>query len=134
MPVITLALGPSALVARYTRANMVEVIRADYIRTARSKGLSERAVVLRHALKNALIPMITILAPQVPNLITGTIFVEVIFRVPGLGKFFVSSIYLRDYPMIMATMLLVAMLWSITYLLSDILYTVVDPRVRLYGG
>jgi peptide/nickel transport system permease protein len=131
MPVITLALGPSALVARYTRASMVEVIRADYIRTARAKGLGERAVVLRHALKNALIPMITILAPQIPNLITGTIFVEVIFRVPGLGKFFVSSIYLRDYPMIMATMLLVAMLWSITYLLSDILYIMVDPRIRL---
>jgi peptide/nickel transport system permease protein len=131
MPVITLALGPSALVARYTRSSMVEVIRADYIRTARAKGLRERTVVLRHALKNALIPMITILAPQIPNLITGTIFVEVIFRVPGLGKFFVSSIYLRDYPMIMATMLLVAMLWSITYLLSDILYIFVDPRIRL---
>jgi len=131
MPVITLSLGPSALVARYTRSSLVEVIRSDYIRTARAKGLSERVVVLRHALKNALIPLITVLAPQIPNLITGTIFVEVIFRVPGLGKFFVSSIYLRDYPMIMATMLLVAVLWSITYLLSDILYTVVDPRIRL---
>ncbi len=131
LPVITLALGPSALVARYTRSSMVEVIRADFIRTARSKGMAESRVVLRHALKNALIPLITILAPQIPNLITGTIFVEVLFRVPGLGKFFVSSIYLRDYPMIMATMLLVATLWSITYLLSDILYTVVDPRVRL---
>lgn len=131
MPVIALALGPSALVARYTRSSLVEVISSDYIRTARAKGLSERAVVLRHALKNALIPLITIFGPQIPNLITGTIFVEVIFRVPGLGKFFVSSIYLRDYPMIMATMLLVAMLWSITYLLSDILYTIVDPRIRL---
>lgn len=132
MPVIALSLGPSALVARYTRSSLVEVIRSDFIRTARAKGLSGRAVILRHALKNALIPLITILGPQIPNLITGTIFVEVIFRVPGLGKFFVSSIYLRDYPMIMATMLLVATLWSITYLLSDILYTVVDPRVRLY--
>ena len=131
LPVITLGLGPSALVARYTRSSMVEVIRSEYIRTARAKGLSGRIVILRHALKNALIPLITILAPQIPNLITGTIFVEVIFRVPGLGKFFVSSIYLRDYPMIMATMLLVAFLWSITYLLSDILYTVVDPRIRL---
>ncbi|KPV49491.1 hypothetical protein SE17_32330, partial [Kouleothrix aurantiaca] len=101
--------------------------------TARAKGLSERMVVMRHALKNALIPLITVFGPQIPNLITGTIFVEVPFRVPGLGKFFVSSIYLRDYPMIMATMLLVAMLWSFTYLLSDILYTLVDPRVRLYG-
>lgn len=132
MPVLTLALGPMAIVARYTRSSMVEVIRADYIRTARAKGLRQRAIVLRHALKNALIPMITILAPQIPNLITGTIFVEVIFRVPGLGKFFVSSIYLRDYPMIMATMLLVALLWSITYLISDVLYTVVDPRIRLH--
>lgn len=132
MPVITLALGPMAVVARYTRSSMVEVIRADYIRTAYAKGLSEKAVVLRHALKNALIPMITILAPQIPSLITGTIFVEVIFRVPGLGKFFVSSIYLRDYPMIMATMLLVAVLWSITYLLSDIVYMFVDPRIRLH--
>jgi ABC-type dipeptide/oligopeptide/nickel transport system permease component len=131
MPVITLSLGPSALVARYTRSSLIDVIHSDYIRTARAKGLGERAVVLRHALKNALIPLITILAPQIPNLITGTIFVEVIFRVPGLGKFFVSSIFLRDYPMIMATMLLVAVLWSITYLLSDILYTIVDPRVRL---
>jgi peptide/nickel transport system permease protein len=131
MPVLTLALGPSALVARYTRSSLVEVIRSDYIRTARAKGLSERAVVLRHALKNALIPLITIFGPQIPNLITGTIFVESIFRIPGLGRFFVSSIYLRDYPMIMATMLLVATLWSITYLLSDILYTIVDPRIRL---
>jgi ABC-type dipeptide/oligopeptide/nickel transport system permease component len=103
------------------------------IRTARAKGLMEMAVVLRHALKNGLIPLITILGPQIPNLITGTIFVEVIFRVPGLGKFFVSSIYLRDYPMIMATMLLVATLWSFTYLASDLLYTAVDPRVRLFG-
>jgi peptide/nickel transport system permease protein len=133
LPVITLALGPSALVARYTRSSLVEVIHSDYIRTARAKGLAERTVILRHALKNALIPLLTILLPQIPSLITGTIFVEVIFRVPGLGKFFVSSIYLRDYPMIMATMLLVAVLWSITYLFSDILYTIVDPRVRLYG-
>src|ERR687884_961092 len=132
LPVITLALGPSALVARYTRSSLVEVLHAEYIRTARAKGLRDHAVVLGHALKNALIPLITILLPQIPNLITGTIFVEVIFRVPGLGKFFVSSIYLRDYPMIMATMLLVAVLWSITYLLSDILYTVVDPRIRLH--
>lgn len=131
MPVLTLSLGPSALVARYTRSSLVEVIRADYIRTARAKGLTEFGVVTRHALKNALIPLITILGPQIPNLITGTIFVEVIFRVPGLGKFFVSSIALRDYPMIMATMLLVAMLWSLTYLLSDLLYMLVDPRVRL---
>jgi peptide/nickel transport system permease protein len=133
LPVVTLSLGPLALVARYTRSSLVEVLHAEYIRTARAKGLREHAVVLGHAMKNALIPLITVLLPQIPNLITGTIFVEVIFRVPGLGKFFVTSIYLRDYPMIMATMLLVATLWSTTYLLSDILYTVVDPRIRLFG-
>src|SRR4029077_7006481 len=133
MPVIPLALGPTALVARYTRSSLVEVLHAEYVRTARAKGLMEHAIVLGHALKNALIPLITILGPQIPNLITGTIFVEVIYRVPGLGKFFVSSIYLRDYPMIMATMLLVATLWSFTYLASDLLYPVVDPRVRLFG-
>jgi peptide/nickel transport system permease protein len=131
MPVITLSLHPMALVARYTRSSLVEVLHAEFVRTARAKGLQETAVVVGHALKNALIPLITILGPQIPNLITGTIFVEVIFRVPGLGRFFVTSISLRDYPMIMATMLLVATLWSITYLLSDVLYTVVDPRVRL---
>lgn len=133
LPVITLALGPMALVARFTRVSLVEVLHAEYVRTARAKGLREHAVVLGHALKNAMIPLITILGPQIPNLITGTLFVEVIFRVPGLGKFFVTSIALRDYPMIMATMLLVAMLWSFTYLASDLLYMAVDPRVRLFG-
>jgi len=132
MPVIAFSLGPSALAARYTRSSLIEVLHSDYIRTARAKGLNEYAVIGRHALKNALIPLITILGPQIPNLITGTIFIEVIFRIPGMGKFFVSSIYLRDYPMIMATMLLIAMVWGITYLISDILYTVVDPRIRLY--
>lgn len=133
MPAITLSLGPTALVARFTRASLVEVMQAEYIRTARAKGLREHAVILGHALKNALIPLITILIPQIPNLITGTIFVEVIFRVNGLGKFFVTSIFVRDYPMIMATVLLVATLWSTTYLISDLLYTVVDPRIRLFG-
>jgi ABC-type dipeptide/oligopeptide/nickel transport system permease component len=133
MPAITLSLGPSALVARFTRASLVEVMHAEYIRTARAKGLREHAVILRHALKNALIPLITVLLPQIPNLITGTIFVEVVFRVNGLGKFFVTSIFVRDYPMIMATVLLVATVWSFTYLISDLLYTLVDPRIRLYG-
>jgi oligopeptide transport system permease protein len=133
LPAITLALGPSALVARYTRASLVEVMQAEYMRTARAKGLHEQSVVLRHGLKNALIPLITVLLPQIPNLLTGTIFVEVVFRVNGLGKFFVTSIFTRDYPMIMATVLLVATVWSFTYLISDLLYMVVDPRIKLYG-
>jgi peptide/nickel transport system permease protein len=88
-------------------------------------------VIMRHAVKNALIPIITVLGPRIPDLITGTIFVETLFRVPGLGKFFVTSVLLRDYPMIMALMLLVAALWGLVYLFTDILYTVIDPRVRL---
>ncbi|MBW7882201.1 MAG: ABC transporter permease [Caldilineaceae bacterium] len=131
MPVIALGLAPMALTARYTRASILEVVHSDYIRTARAKGLSGRQIMLRHTLRNAMIPLLTILAPQIPNLITGTIFIESIFRVPGLGKFFVTSILRRDYPMIMALLLLVAVVWSLVYLLTDVLYTVVDPRVRL---
>ena len=131
MPVLAYALGPMALVARYTRVSMLEALRADYVRTARAKGLSERQVVLRHVLKNALIPLITVLGPYIPDLLTGSIFIESVFRIPGLGRFFVTSMWERDYPLIMALMLLVAGLWGITYLISDILYTVVDPRVRL---
>ncbi|GIK75583.1 MAG: permease [Chloroflexota bacterium] len=131
MPVAALALAPMALTARYTRTSILEVSRSDYIRTARSKGLSDRQIMLRHTLRNAMIPLLTILAPQIPNLITGTIFIESIFRVPGLGKFFVTSILGRDYPMIMALLLLVAVVWSLVYLITDILYVVVDPRVRL---
>ncbi|HHY58558.1 MAG TPA: ABC transporter permease [Chloroflexi bacterium] len=131
MPVAALALAPMALTARYTRTSILEVSRSDYIRTARAKGLSDRQIMTRHTLRNAMIPLLTILAPQIPNLITGTIFIESIFRVPGLGKFFVTSILGRDYPMIMALLLLVAVVWSLVYLLTDILYTIVDPRVRL---
>ena len=110
---------------------MVDVLGADYIRTARAKGLAEFLVIMRHALKNALIPIITVLGPRIPDLITGTIFVETIFRVPGLGKYFVTSVLARDYPMIMAVMLLVAAVWGLVYLLTDLLYTAIDPRIRL---
>ncbi len=133
MPVVVYSLSPMALVARYTRVNMLESLRADYVRTARAKGLGERTIIVRHILKNALIPLITVLGPQIPNIATGSIFIEAVFRVPGLGRYFYTSATNRDYPMIMATMLLAAFLWGITFLLSDILYTLVDPRVRLTG-
>lgn len=133
LPAIAYALGPMALVARYTRVSMLEALRADYVRTARAKGLKERTIVLRHVLRNALIPLITVLGPQIPNIATGSIFIEVTFRIPGLGRYFVTSTTNRDYPMIMATIILVALLWGFTFLLSDIFYTVVDPRVRLTG-
>jgi ABC-type dipeptide/oligopeptide/nickel transport system permease component len=131
LPVIALGLAPMALTSRYTRNSILEVQRADYIRTAKAKGLAPRAIMVHHTLRNSMLTLITVLGPQIPNLITGTIFIESIFRVPGLGKFFVTSIFRRDYPMIMATLLLVALLWSVVYLLTDILYTIVDPRVRL---
>lgn len=131
MPGLALSLGPLGIAARYTRASVVEVINADYIRTARAKGLAEAIVIMRHALKNALIPILTVLGPRIPDLITGTIFVETMFRVPGLGKFFVTSVISRDYPMIMALMLLVAGLWGLVYLITDILSTLIDPRVKL---
>lgn len=133
MPVIAYALGPLSAIARYTRSSMLEAMRGDYVRTARAKGLGERAVVLRHIFKNALIPIITVFGPQIPNLLTGSIFIEATFRIPGLGKFFITSTLERDYPMIMALVLMVAVLWSFTYLVSDILYTVADPRIRFEG-
>lgn len=134
MPVIAYSLAPMALVARYTRVSLLEVLRADFVRTARAKGLSERRVLLRHVARNALIPLVTVMGPEIPNILTGSIFIESSFRIPGLGRFFVTSTFTRDYPMILALVLLVAGLWGITYLLTDILYTVLDPRIRLTGG
>jgi ABC-type dipeptide/oligopeptide/nickel transport system permease component len=134
LPVITYALAPLAIVARYTRSSVVEAMSADYIRTARAKGLAERRIMLRHVMRNSLIPMITVLLPLIPNILTGSLFIEVTFGIPGLGKFFVTSIFARDYPMIMGLVLLIAFFWGITYLITDILYTLVDPRVRVIGA
>ena len=134
LPVVAYSLAPTALVARYTRASILEVLRTDYVRTARAKGLRERRVLLAHVWRNALIPFVTVLLPEVPNILTGSIFIEQVFRVPGLGRFFVTSSFSRDYPMILALVLLVAALWGLTFLITDLLYTVLDPRIRLTGG
>lgn len=131
MPVIALGLGPMGIAARFTRGSLTDVLTADYIRTARAKGLSETMVIWRHTMKNALIPIITALGPMVPNMITGTIFVETMFRVNGIGKFFVTSITQRDYPMILALMLIIASLWGLLYLLTDLVATIIDPRIKL---
>ncbi|MCL4464792.1 MAG: ABC transporter permease [Chloroflexi bacterium] len=131
MPTLAYAAAPSAIIARFTRASVVEVINADFVRTARAKGLGEPAVLLGHVLKNALIPMLTIAGPLVADLVTGSFFVETIFRVPGLGKYFTTSIFGRDYPMIMACTLLWAALIAFAFLITDILYSVVDPRITL---
>ena len=131
MPVIAYSLLPMATVARYTRSGMLEVLGQDYIRTARAKGLDERRVILVHAFRNALIPLLTIIMPMASSVMTGSIFVEGIFRIPGLGGYFVSSILKRDYPMEMALMLMGTALMGFTYLVTDIAYTIVDPRIRL---
>jgi len=130
LPTVAYALAPMATIARYTRASVVEVMRSDYVRTARAKGLAERWVVLRHVMKNALIPMLTVFGPIIPDLITGSIFIEAIFRVPGLGKFWVTSTFDRDYPMIIGLTMLWAVLIAGTYIITDLLYVVVDPRVH----
>jgi len=133
MPVIAYSLTPMALVARYTRSSILEVMRSDHVRTARAKGLSERNVLFWHVGRNAMIPFVTILLPEIPNILTGSIFIEAAFRIPGLGRFFVTSTQARDYPMILALVLLIAVLWGITYIVTDILYTLLDPRIRLGG-
>ena len=134
MPVIAYSLAPMGLVARYTRSSLLEVLRADHVRTARAKGLSEARVMSWHVGRNALIPFVTILLPEIPNILTGSIFIEATFRIPGLGRFFVTSTQSRDYPMILALVLLIAALWGVVYILTDLLYTVLDPRIRLGGG
>jgi len=131
MPTLAYAAGPSAIIARFMRSSVVDVIGADYVRTARAKGLSGKVVLLKHVLKNALIPMLTIAGPLVADLITGSFFVETIFRVPGLGKYFTTSIFARDYPMIMACTLLWATVIAIAFLITDTLYSVADPRIKL---
>jgi ABC-type dipeptide/oligopeptide/nickel transport system permease component len=131
MPVLAYSLAPMALVARYTRVSVIETMRADYVRTARAKGLREQRVMAGHVARNAAIPWVTVLLPEIPNILTGSIFIEAIFRIPGLGSYFVTSTLSRDYPLILALTLLIAALWGITYLLTDILYTILDPRIRL---
>jgi ABC-type dipeptide/oligopeptide/nickel transport system permease component len=129
LPVLVLAAGPTAMLARYTRASVLDVITQDYIRTARAKGLRERTVVLRHLLRGALLPVITILGPVMAGLVTGSFVVETVFRVPGVGRLFVDAVFVRDYPLIMGTTLLYAVAIALANLVVDVLYAVVDPRI-----
>lgn len=130
LPTITLALGPLGIIARYTRAGVLEVIRSDYVLTARAKGMTERLVLGKHVLKNALIPVVTLLGPMFAAVGTGSFFVEAIFRVPGMGRFFVLSMTGRDYPMIMAVVLLYGAFLAVMNLVVDLLYGALDPRIR----
>ncbi|CAA9321596.1 MAG: Oligopeptide transport system permease protein OppB [uncultured Gemmatimonadetes bacterium] len=130
LPAIALGIGSAAGVARYMRGAMLEVIHQDFIRTARAKGLSERTVVFKHALRNALIPIITLLGLYLPFLLSGAVLVETIFAWPGMGRAIVDAILARDYPMVMATSFVIASMVVLGNLLSDVLYAVVDPRIR----
>jgi ABC-type dipeptide/oligopeptide/nickel transport system permease component len=130
MPSVALGLGSSAIIARLTRASLLQTVREDYIRTARAKGLPERTIITRHALKNSLIPVVTILGPLFAALVTGTFVTELIFGIPGMGKYFVTSITNRDYPVIMGTILLYAVFLVIANLIVDLTYAYLDPRIR----
>jgi ABC-type dipeptide/oligopeptide/nickel transport system permease component len=130
LPAFTIGIGSAAILARLTRASMLQVIREDYIRTARSKGVSEKNVTVYHALKNALIPVVTIIGPLFAALVTGSLIVEQIFAIPGCGKYFITSITNRDYPVVLGIMLLYALLIIIANLLVDITYSWIDPRIR----
>lgn len=131
LPTVILALGPAALLTRITRAAMLEAIRQDFIRTARSKGLREHVVIVRHALRNALIPVITILGPAGAALVVGTFFVEYIFSIPGSGREYLRAINSRDYPVIMGTTLLYAFFIAFANLVVDLAYGLVDPRIKV---
>jgi oligopeptide transport system permease protein len=129
MPIVTLAAAPTAILARYTRASMLDIGGQDYVRTARAKGLRERVVVFRHMLRNALLPIVTVLGPVVAALVTGSFIVETVFRVPGVGRLYINAIFARDYPLIMGTTLLYAVAVAVFNLVVDMLYVVVDPRI-----
>ncbi len=131
LPVITLSLSPMAHITRLTRSSMLDVLGQDYIRTAKAKGVSGRKIIFGHALKNSLIPVITYVGPMLAYIVTGSLVVEKIFAVPGIGRTFVSSITDRDYPVIMGTTIVLATLIVVMNLVSDILYKAVDPRINL---
>jgi len=132
LPSVALALAPAALLTRVTRASVLEIIHQDYVRTAHAKGLGEPVIVVRHVLKNALIPILTVAGPVVADLIAGSFIVESIFGIPGIGRNFVQAVGSRDYPLIMGSVLVYAVAIAFANLIVDMLYAVVDPRIR-YG-
>ena len=131
MPVITLGALPTAYIARLTRSSTLDTLRQDFVRTAWAKGLKARLVVMRHVLKNSLIPVVTALGPTFAFLVTGSFIVETLFSIPGIGRSFVTSISGRDYTMILGTTILFAVLIAVVNLIVDVLYVFIDPRVRL---
>ena len=134
LPLAVMVLGSLAGISIYVRSGMVEVLRQDYIRTARAKGLAYRRILFRHALRNALLPLITLLGLSVPGLLGGSVILETMFSIPGMGRLFYDSVIARDYPVIMALLVLGAVLTLLGNLLADMAYAVADPRIRYGGG
>jgi len=130
LPTIALGAAPLATIARYTRSSMIDVIRSDYVRTARAKGLAQQKVVVKHVLKNALIPVVTLIGPIFAIVATGSFFVEKIFNVPGMGKFYVESMQTKDQTMILAVVLIFGVFLAVMNILVDIVYALIDPRIR----
>lgn len=131
LPGLTLGLELAAALTRYTRASMLDVLHTDYLRTARAKGLAERAVIVRHALKNALIPVITVIAFRLPYLIGGAVIIETVFQWPGLGLLMLTAALQKDYPLIMGLALIVTLVVVLSSFLADVAYSLVDPRIRM---
>src|SRR5205823_14010395 len=131
LPVLVATFGGLAGVSRYMRQSMLEVVRQDYVQTARAKGLAEPVVVGKHALRNALLPIVTILGLSVPGLIGGSVIVESIFAIPGMGQLMVQAVFERDYPVIMANLVIVASLTLVANLIADLSYSLIDPRIRV---
>ena len=130
LPTIALGAAPLATIARYTRSSVIEAIRSDYVRTARAKGLSEGRVVTKHVLKNALIPVLTLIGPIFAAVGTGSFFVEEVFNIPGMGPYFVESITAKDQPMVLAVVLIYGVFLAVMNLVVDVLYGFIDPRIR----
>jgi len=133
LPVVVATFGGLAGLSRYMRQSMLEVVRQDYIQSARAKGLAEAVVIRKHALRNALLPIVTILALSLPGLIGGSVIVESIFAIPGMGQLMVQAVFARDYPVIMGNLVIVATLTLLANLVADLSYGLVDPRIRLAG-
>lgn len=132
LPTAALAVGPMAIITRLTRSSMVEVLTQDYIRTAKAKGLSPFKIIVKHALRNALMPVITVLGTLVASILTGSFVIEKIFAIPGMGKYFVESINQRDYPVIMGTTVFYSVILIIMLFLVDLAYGLLDPRIKLH--
>lgn len=134
LPTIALASGPIAFIARLLRSTMIEVLNADFIKTAKSKGLSGYVIIVRHALRNSMLPVVTYLGYLTAGVITGSVVIEKIFAIPGIGKYFVQSVIDRDYPLIMGITIFYAVILMVTRFLADVAYVLVDPRMRASGG